>query len=190
MRSRSCEDLLEPCVTTPSDDQDAAISDRPSDCAADPGLTSEPRVSVPHGSLERERQLITSSPALHVHELVPLQPAERNRSGASSLTSATGERDDRDRDRRAATLELLPHRLVAHQLTAPRNQPSRMRPTSPTTRRRLARIARRRLAGRTRPHQPATRHMQSLRRSRALSRVAMLPTAGAGRRSTVRAPLI
>jgi hypothetical protein len=122
MHSRSREYLLEPCVSTPSDDQDAAVSDRPSNRSADPGLPSEPRVSVPHRSLERERQLITSSPSLHFHQLVALQAIQSDRSDPSSLTSAAGERDDRER--RAATLKLLPHRLVAHQLPAPRTQPS------------------------------------------------------------------
>src|SRR5450755_2963331 len=65
-----------------------------------------------------------------------------------------------------------------------------MRPRSLTTRRRVARIARPRLAGRTRPLPPATRHMQSARRARALARIATLLTARAGGGSTVRAPLI
>ena len=90
-------------------DQDAAVSDRPRDGPADPWMAGELAVAIPHGPLERERELVTSRPSLDVDELIALEATERDRSRPSPAASATRERDDRDR--RAATLELLPHSL-------------------------------------------------------------------------------
>jgi hypothetical protein len=66
-----------------------------------------------------------------------------------------------------------------------------MRMGSLTTRRRVARVARQRLAGRTAPRPPSAGHVQTRRRTRALPRrVPILSAARARRRPAVRTPLI
>ncbi len=162
LRAGSCERLLERFVAALTGDQDAAVSDRPRDRAADPRMASELAIAVPHGALERERQLVTTTPSLDVDELIALDATERDRSRRSPVASATRERNDRDR--RAATLELLPHSLASRQLAPPGTQPGRMRLGSLTTRRRVARVARQRLACRTAPRPPSAGHVQTRRR--------------------------
>ena len=185
----SSKRLLERLAATLAGDQDAAVSDRPRDRAADPRLASERRKSIPHRPFERERQLITTTPSLDVNQLNAFEAAERNRPRPSSLTGATRERDHRDR--RTATLELLPHSIATRRLAAPRAQPRRMRPGSHTTGRRAAQLARQRLAGRARSLSPATRDVEGLRRTRAPPRrIPTFSAPSARRRPTVRAPLI
>jgi hypothetical protein len=188
-RVGSCEHFRESFAAALTGDQYAAVSERPCDGAADPGMASEPRVSVPHGPLECEGQLITTTPSLDVDQLIAVQATESDRSGPPSIASATRERDDRNR--RATALKLLPHSLPSRQLAAPRVEPSRMRSRGLTTGRRVARLAGQRLAARARPLSPAARGMHCQRRTQApASRVPMLAAArGRGRRA-VRAPLI
>jgi hypothetical protein len=185
----SCEHFRESFAAALTGDQYAAVSERPCDGAADPGMASEPRVSVPHGPLECEGQLITTTPSLDVDQLIAVQATESDRSGPPSIASATRERDDRNR--RPTALKLLPHSLPSRQLAAPRVEPSRMRSRGLTTGRRVARLAGQRLAARARPLSPAARGMHCQRRTQApASRVPMLAAArGRGRRA-VRAPLI
>jgi len=146
-------------------------------------------VPVPHGALKRERQLVTTTPTLDIDELTALQLTERDRSRSPPVASATRERDGRDR--RATALELLPHSLASRQLATPGAQPSRMRLGSLTTRRRVASVARHRLAGRARALSPTPRDVHPLSGTRALARrIPILSTARARRRPAVRAPLI
>jgi hypothetical protein len=167
----------------------SAVSERPRDGAADPRMAGERGVSVPHGPLKCEGQLITTSPSLDVDQLIAVQATESDRSCPPSIASATRERDDRNR--RATALKLLPHSLASCQLAAPRVEPRRMRSRGLTTGRRVARLAGQRLAARARPLSPAARGMHCQRRTEApASRVPMLAAArGRGRRA-VRAPLI
>ena len=88
-------------------------------------MANELAVPIPHGALKRERQLVTTTPSLDVDDLLPLQPAERDRLRRATPPGATRERDDRDR--RAAALELFPHSAASRQLTMPGTQPGRMR---------------------------------------------------------------
>jgi len=126
-------------------------------------MASELAIAVPHGTLKRERQLVTATPSLDVNELTALQATERDRSRRPSVDCATRERNDRDR--RAATLELLPHSPASRQLAPPRAEPSRMWSRRLTTRRRVAQIAGKRLAGRTAPRPPSAGHVQTRRRA-------------------------
>ena len=166
--SGSRERLLESFAAALTGDQDAAVSERPRDRAADPRMANERAVSVPHGALKRERQLITTTPSLDVDKLIAVQATERDRAGPSPVAGATRERDDRDR--RVATLELLPHSRASRELAPPRPEPYRMRPGSLTTRRRVARVARQRLTRRAQALSRAPRNVHPLRRTRALPR--------------------
>jgi hypothetical protein len=190
VRAGSRERLLKRFATAPTGDQDAAVSDRPRNRTPNPRMTREPAIPIPHGALEHKRQLVTATPSLDIDELVAHQPTERDRPRAPPVASATRERDDRDRH--ATTLELLPHSLASHQFTTSRPQPSRVRLRSLTTRRRLARIARQRLARRTAPRPPSAGHVQTRRRpATSVVRVPVpIPTARPRRRSAFRAPLI
>jgi hypothetical protein len=68
LRAGSCERFLERFAAALTGDQDAAVSDRPRDRAADPRMASELAIAVPHGALERERQLVATRPSLDVDE--------------------------------------------------------------------------------------------------------------------------
>src|ERR1035441_9272265 len=107
-------------------------------------------------------QLLTAAPSLDVDELATRQAPEGDRSRPPPIAGATGERNDRDR--RAPTLELLPHSPASHQLTTPGTQPGRMRPRCLTTRRRAARVPGPRPASGTAPRPPSARHAQTRRR--------------------------
>lgn len=98
----SCERLFERFAASLTGDQDAAVSEGPRDGAVDPRMASELAVPVPHGPLERERQLVTTTPSLDIDELIAREATERDCSGPSAAAGATRERDDRDR--RAAPL--------------------------------------------------------------------------------------
>ena len=152
-------------------------------------MANEPVVPVPHRPLKRKGQLISTTPSLNVDELIALDATERDRSRPPPIASATRERHDRNHC--AAALKLLPHRLTSRQLAPPRVQPSHMRSGCLTTGGRVARLAGQPLAARARPLSPAPRDVHCQRRTRTLPRqVPMLSTARAGRRPTVRAPLI
>jgi hypothetical protein len=188
-RVGSCEHFRESFAAALTGDQYAAVSDRPRDGAVDPGMASERRVSVPHGPLECVGQLITTTPSLDVDQPIALGSTESDRSGPSSVASATRERDDRNR--RATALKLLPHSLASRQLAPASVQPSRMRSRGHTTGRRAARLAGQRLATRARPLSRAPRGMHCQCRTQSLaSRVPMLPAARARGRRAARAPLI
>ena len=81
--SASRERLLESFAAALSGDQDAAVSERPRDRAADPRMANERAVSVPHAALKRERHLITTTPSLDVDKLIAFQATERDRAGPS-----------------------------------------------------------------------------------------------------------
>jgi hypothetical protein len=162
LRAASRERLFERFAATLPGDQDAAISDRPCERSTDPRMASELAVAIPHRALERERELVTTTPSLDVNEFLPVKATERDRSGPSPVAGATRERDDSDR--RATAPELLPHSLPNRQLATPGTQPGRMRPRSLTSGRRVARIAARRLACRTAPRPPSAGHVQTRRR--------------------------
>ena len=188
-RAGSCKHFRESFAAALTDDQCAAVSDRPRDGAADPGMASERRVSVPYGPLECEGQFITTTPSLDVDQPIALETTESDRSGPTSVASATRERDDRNR--RATALKLLPHSLASRQLAPASVEPSRMRSRGHTTGRRAARLAGQRLATRARPLSPAPRGVHGQRRTQSLaSRVPMLPAARARGRRAARAPLI
>jgi hypothetical protein len=70
LRAGSSERLLERFAAAPPGDQDAAVSERPRDRAADPRMASKLAVPIPHGALERERQLVATTPSLDVDELI------------------------------------------------------------------------------------------------------------------------
>jgi hypothetical protein len=151
-------------------------------------MACELAIAVPHGAFERECQLVATPPSLDVNKLVARESAERDRSRRSPKAGPTRERNDRDP--RPATLELLPYSLATRQLAPPGTQPGRMRLGSLTTRRRVARVAGRRLAGRARALAPAPRNVHPLRRTRALTRrVPIMSAARARRRPAVRTPL-
>ena len=139
VRAGSRERLLKRFATAPTGDQDAAVSDRPRNRAPNPRMTGELAIPVPHGALERKRQLVAATPSLDIDELVAHQATERDRPRTPPVPGATRERDERDH--RAAALELLPHSLASHQFTTSRPQPGAMRLGSLTTRRRAARVA-------------------------------------------------
>jgi hypothetical protein len=126
LRASSRERLLERFAAALTGDQDAAVSDRPRDRAADPRMSTELAVPFPHGPLRCERQLVTTTPTLDIDQLTACQATERDRSRPPPVASATQKRDDRDR--RATALKLLPHSLASRQLpTASRTG----RPTAP-----------------------------------------------------------
>jgi hypothetical protein len=152
-------------------------------------MANERAVPIPHRALKREHQLITTTPSLDVDKLIAFQATERDRSSPPPATSATRERDDRDR--RAAALKLLPHSLPSRQLATPRTQPGRMRLGSLTTRRRAAPAARQRLATRARALSPTPRNVHPLPWTSGLPRrIPAFPAARARRRPAVWAPLI
>jgi hypothetical protein len=162
-QTTSRDPLLEPLAASMPGDHDRAVSERPSDRPANQWMAGELAVPVPHRPLKRERQLITTAPPLlRVDELLAFKAANRDRSGCASSTGAPREPDDRDR--RAATLELLPYSLPSRQLATPGTQPDRMRLRNLTTRRRVARVAGKRLACRTAPRPPSAGYMQTRRR--------------------------
>jgi hypothetical protein len=188
-RAVSRQRFLERFATTLTGDEDAAPSEHPCDAAADPWMAGERSVPVPHRPLEPKGQLITTAPPLDVDQPIALETTESAGSGCASPAGATRERNDRDRC--TAARELLPHSPASRELAPPGPQPCRVRPGSLTTRRRVAPVARQRLARRARALSPAPRDVQRLRRTPTLPRV--VPTFSAARprrRAAMRTPLI
>jgi hypothetical protein len=118
-------------------------------------------------------------------------PSARGRGCGIARGSPRAVREGR-RGRRARVRARRDRRVRrSRQLTTPGPQPCRVRLGSLTTRRRVARVARQRLAPRARPLPPAPRNVHPLRRTRALPR--RVPTFSAARlrrRATMRTPLI
>jgi hypothetical protein len=150
-------------------------------------MADELALPVPHGPLERE--LVTSTPSLDLDGLITVEATERDSSRPPPAASSTRERDHRDR--RTATLELLPHSTATRKLAAPGAQPRRMRAGGLTTGRRAAHLARQRVAGRAHTLSPAPRDVEDLPRTRAPPRrIPTFSAASARRHPTARAPLI
>jgi hypothetical protein len=89
LRLASRDLLLERVAATATGDHNTAVSDSPSHRPADQGLAGELAVSVPHGPLERERQLVATTRSLDVDELVARRATERDRSRRPPVASAT-----------------------------------------------------------------------------------------------------
>jgi hypothetical protein len=188
LRAGSCERLRDRFAAALTGKQDAAVSDRPRDRAADPRMANEPAIAVPHGTLKGERQFVPTAPSLDIDGLIACQATERDRSRPSPVAGVTRERDDRDR--RASALELLPHSLASRELASPRTQPGRMRLRGLTSTPRVAQISDKRLARRAPSLSPAPRNMNDPHRTRALARrIPIFSAASARRRPALRAPL-
>ena len=152
-------------------------------------MASELAVPIPDGPLERERELVTSTPSLDLDEFITVQATQRDRSRPPPAAGAPQERDRRDR--RTTTLELLPYSSATRKLAAPGSQPRRMRLGGLMTGRRAAQLARQRLAGRARTLSPATRNVEDLPRTRVLARrIPIRSAASARRHPAARARLI
>ncbi len=68
-RAGSCARLLERFAAALTCNQDATVSERPCDRAANPRMANELAIPIPHGALERERQLVTTRPSLDLDKL-------------------------------------------------------------------------------------------------------------------------
>src|SRR5436190_24253968 len=62
--------LFKRLSTTLTDDEDAPVGQSPRDRGADPRVTGELGISVPHRPLECVRQLVATSPELQINQLI------------------------------------------------------------------------------------------------------------------------
>ena len=152
----SGQELLEVLTAALSRDNDLARRRVPHQKPADAGVAAEQRVPTPDRSGERLGQLaLAAAPA---GKLALVRVLERHRGDAALAAAAP--REAHQRSGGLPALELLPHPLLGEQLPPPWVKTRGVRLAGAPAGRRLAQLARLRLAGRARSLPPAARSVQ------------------------------
>jgi len=147
-------------------------------------LSGERTEPIPDRRVERMAELVASGPPLDIDQLVAIKTAQHDPVGATSPPGAAAERNHSDGG--AALLELVPDRGRRQELPPAWAEPRLVCARRLPSRRRAARLARRRLTRRARPGPPSTSDVEPGQRPRLAE--GRRPAARAGSGATRRAP--